>query len=67
MTFTARIMNRQTDFYLDNEWAISLDAAEILREYDSRPLVMGATGYAIPAFALLERIEAATIPMAATV
>ena len=42
MTFTARIMNRQTDFYLDNERAISLDAAEIVREYHSRPLVMGA-------------------------
>ncbi len=58
----ARIINRRTDFYLANEWAVSLDAAEILREYHSRPSVYGATGYANPAFdALVERIEAETI------
>ena len=60
--WSARIDNRRTDFYLMNEWAVSLDAAEILREYHSRPTIAGATGYANPAFdTLVERIEATTI------
>jgi peptide/nickel transport system substrate-binding protein len=54
-----RTVNRQTDFYLDNEFSVSLDAAEILREYHSQPSLPGATGYANPAFdALVEQIEA---------
>jgi peptide/nickel transport system substrate-binding protein len=58
----ARIINRRTDFYVANEWASSLDAIDILREYHSRPFLAGATGYSNPAFdALVERIEAATI------
>ena len=55
----ARIDNRQTDFYLTNEFAVSFDAAEVLREYQSQPSLGGATGYANPAFdALVEQIEA---------
>jgi peptide/nickel transport system substrate-binding protein len=55
----ARIDNRQTDFYLTNEFAVSFDAAEVLREYRSEPSLGGATGYANPVFdALVERIEA---------
>ena len=54
----ARIDNRQTDFYLTNEFAVSFDAAEVLREYQSQPSLGGATGYANPAFdALVEQIE----------
>jgi peptide/nickel transport system substrate-binding protein len=69
----ARIDNHRTDFYLFNEWAVSLDAAEILREYSSRPSITGtrgghgagATGYANPAFdALLEQIEMAMVTYA---
>jgi peptide/nickel transport system substrate-binding protein len=55
----ARIDDRRTDFYLDNEWPVSFDAAEILREYHSRPRRGGSTGYVNPAFdALVEQIEA---------
>jgi ABC-type oligopeptide transport system substrate-binding subunit len=69
----ARIDNHRTDFYLFNEWAISLDAAEILREYSSGPSVTGArrghgagaTGYASLAFdALLAQIETAMVTYA---
>jgi peptide/nickel transport system substrate-binding protein len=57
--WSARIDDRRTDFYLDNEFPISLDAAEILRGYHSQPRRGGDMGYANPAFdALVERIEA---------
>ena len=56
----ARILNRGTDFYLDHATAAAtLDAAELLSAYHSRPSEYGASGYANPAFdALVEQIEA---------
>jgi peptide/nickel transport system substrate-binding protein len=63
--FSARLMNRRTDFFLDNAFAVTLDVAEFLRDFHSQPSIWGASGYANPAFDdLLERIEAEMITYA---